>query len=122
MTRTEALKRYPRLCAHLICDSLGYFTPLKAADAVAAHLEKRPCFCEWYDHMAGFRMRRAPASAPRMPYEQALMEVGRDALARAFSGRKGHRGYMASYNQAINLVKAELADAGCTSGRLASWF
>ena len=29
----EVARRYPRLVAHLICDSLGYFTPQAAASA-----------------------------------------------------------------------------------------
>lgn len=38
----EVLDRYPILVAHMICESLGYFTPNAAANALLAHIEGRP--------------------------------------------------------------------------------
>ena len=33
-TQEEVIQRFPRLVAHMICESLGYFTPLAAANAL----------------------------------------------------------------------------------------
>lgn len=113
-TREEVLRRYPRLVAHLICESLGYFSVLSAAGAVQAHLAGEPCFCEWYSHMAGFR----PGGAT----DSNLLAIGAETLDRAFRGRRSHSGYMAEYKQAAMLVRAELERSGCTRGMFASWF
>lgn len=51
----EVLQRFPRLVAHLICESLGYFTPLSAANALLHYRENQPFWCEWYIHIAGLR-------------------------------------------------------------------
>lgn len=115
MTQREVLRRYPRLTAHLICQSLGYFTPLSAANAICAHLEGRAFSCEWYSHMCSCR-------GMGLFHEQTLLDVGRDTLRRAFEGRHRHKGYMAEYQHALALVKAELAEKGKTSGMLAAWF
>ena len=114
MTKNDVLKRYPRLVAHLICASLGYHTPLSAAGAVLAHINKEPYWCEWYSHMAGFNKTGS--------YEERMVLVGKNALSAAFVGRHSHKGFMTEYKQAIMLVKAELERSGCTSNMFASWF
>lgn len=58
MTPEEAMRRWPRLCAHMICESLGYFTPRSAALALLHMKRRSPYFCEWYSHMAQFRNER----------------------------------------------------------------
>ena len=111
------MARYPGLTAHLICESLGYFTPLSAAGAILAHIQGRSNACEWYLSMA----------APRRPASifdedsptRSLTEIGRDTLARAFGRRHHHRGYMASYRQARLLVERELA--GGSPALFQSW-
>jgi hypothetical protein len=104
----EVMKRYPRLTGHLICESLGYFTPQAAAQAIHSHINKRPCFCEWYTHMAqGYN-------------EEKAIKVGADTLDRAFKHRHHHLGYMAHYPQAAELVKEVLA--GRDGPTFASWF
>lgn len=104
----EALDRWPRLTAHLICDSLGYFTPEGAACALLAHKRGHGHFCEWYIHMAqGFN-------------EKRVLEVGRKTLLRAFQGRHHHYGYMAHYPQARALV--EEVRRGGKGPIFASWF
>lgn len=103
----EIVARYPRLVAHLICESLGYFTPRAAAHALLQFKRGRPFFCEWYTHMAGgFQNDR-------------VLEVGRQVLERAIRGRHRHHGYMADYGQARRVVAAELAGHGPV---FASWF
>ena len=109
MTRREILRKYPRLVAHLICESLGYFSVLSAAGAIEAHAAGEPCYCEWYCHMSSVG-------------KKDIRDVGRDTLALAIRRRKWHKGYMAEYQRAIAQVKAELEREGVTSNMLAAWF
>jgi hypothetical protein len=107
MDRDTILRRYPRLVAHLICESLGYFTPGAAANAIRAYREGETFPCEWYVHMAqGFDWAK-------------LLEVGKKVIGRAFQYRRLHRGYMADYRLARKLVEAELQGHGPI---FASWF
>lgn len=115
-TRDVCLEKYPRLVSHLICESLGYFCPLSAANAVSFYKQKEPFFCEWFSHMAQFEPEK------QMFDRNAVMRVQKETLRRAFKHRHHHKGYMAEYKQARHLVAAELKDRGCTSGMLASWF
>lgn len=114
MNQRDALKRYPRIIAHMICESLGYMSVLHAANALLAFIEKKPHYCEWYDHMAG--------GIKTGTYEEKMQHITQRTVKDSIRNRKGHRGYMASYEQAIGLVKAELERAGCTNQMLASWF
>ena len=107
MTRDEILRRYPRLVSHLICESLGYFTPEGAAGAILAVVQHRACACEWYLHMAGVGGR-------------SLEDVGRDTLRRAIGSRHRHRGFMAEYARARALVD-RLVKTG-EGPAFASWF
>ena len=88
----DILNRFPILVAHLICESLGYFTPQAAANAILSHRQGFIHACEWYMHMAG--------------RDRDPLQVGRDVLNRAFKARRHHRGYMAHYPQARALVEA----------------
>lgn len=107
-TIQEALNRWPRLTAHLICDSLGYFTPEGAAHAILDYRRGEANWCEWYIHMAqGFN-------------RDKLLEVGRKTIERAFRGRHHHRGFMAHYPQARALV--EHVRRGGEGPVFASWF
>ena len=90
----DIIERYPRLTAHLICESLGYFTPRAAANAILQHMRGEPFYCEWYISAAGWS-------------SQAVTEFGARTLERAFRSRKHHRGYMASYPMARALVENE---------------
>jgi len=106
-TRDEILRRYPRLVAHLICESLGYFTPEGAAGAVLAVVQNRACACEWYLHVAGVGGR-------------SLEDVGRDTLRRAIGSRHHHRGFMAEYKHAKALVERTVKTG--QDPLFASWF
>ena len=107
-TIKETLNRWPRLTAHLICESLGYFTPEAAAHALLDYKHGRPDWCEWYVHMAqGFDTEK-------------LLEVGRKVVERALRSRHHHRGYMAHYPQARALV--EHVRRGGEGPLFASWF
>ena len=106
LTSQEIIKRYPLLTAHLICESLGYFSPNAAAAAIAAHREQRPFPCEWYTHTAGHQ-------------EEALLECGRRKIANAFRNRRMHRGYMADIDAAKAAVHEQAADP--YRHRFAAW-
>lgn len=41
------LRRYPRVCAHIICESLGYATPTRTASILKAVIDRQKHFCEW---------------------------------------------------------------------------
>ena len=89
MTRQEAIRRYPRIVAHVICHSLGYATPTLAADIVAKARNRGPQYCEWI-----YCCYKADP---------------RPAVTDAIRNRHGHRGYMAEYGQAKALVRDALA-------------
>ena len=100
MTRIEVLRRYPRVVAHVIAESLGYATPSLAAKIVADALEGKPNYCEWI------------ASCYRGDPRPAV----KNAIAR----RHHHQGYMASYRQALELVR-QYIETG-EQPLFASWF
>jgi hypothetical protein len=115
MTRDMALRRYPRLISHMICESLGYFSPLVAANALAHHINGTPFACEWYSHICSCR-------GQGLFHDDTLVQVGRDVVKKAFERRHRHQGYMAEFEQALALVQAERQARGATAGMLASWF
>lgn len=115
MSWEQALQRWPRLVAHMICESLGYFTVQSAANALAHHKAGKSYACEWYSYQCHCR-------GKGFFDEETLLQVGRDVVLGAIRRRSYHQGYMAEYQQAIALVRAELKQRGFTSGMLASWF
>ncbi len=100
LSRDYYLSRYRRVCAHVICESLGYATPTTAAMIVKDYMEGRDNYCEWID-----------ACYSNKPGE---------AIKRAIACRKHHKGYMAEYSYALALVQKYL-DNG-QEPMLASWF
>jgi len=99
-TAEEILHRWPRLVAHLICQSLGYFTPWAAANCIADHKNGEPNWCEYVAHCY--------SGNPKPPLEAAIR------------GRRTHRGYMADYRLALAIV--ERVRAGDPGPMFASWF
>src|SRR2546422_6511532 len=96
----DYLRRYPRICAHIIAESLGYATPRTAATILRDAVDGKPNYCEWILSCYGGDAHRA--------VEQAIRH------------RRHHEGYMASYRQALTIIRHEL-DTG--EGPLfASWF
>lgn len=87
----DAVRRWPRLTAHLIAESLGYFTPEAAAGAILSFKRNQEHRCEWYMHMA------AVGSKP-------ILQVGAETLRRAIRFRRMHRSYMGSYELARKIV------------------
>lgn len=108
----EILTHYPRLCGHMICESLGYFTPEAAANAVIYYKENKPFFCEWYSDISRRR-------GKGLFDDNEVLQVGKDIIKSAFRNRHGHRGYMAEYRKAQAVIRAALKGEGPI---FASWF
>jgi len=96
----ETMKKYPRITAHIIAESLGYATPSCAARILKDAREDRENYCEWiyscYD---------------RNPLR---------AVQAAIKNRHYHEGFMAEYKLAKKLV-----DRAIETGEeplLGSWF
>lgn len=107
LTTDQVLQRYPRLVSHMICDSLGYFTPGAAANALKSYIEGEECWCEWYMHMSGVGNR-------------SMIDVGKKVVSDSFRFRHNHIGCMAEYRQARALV--EQVRQGGQGPLFASWF
>lgn len=107
LSTEEALRRWPRLTAHLIAESFVYFSPEGAANALLLFKRDQDNYCEWFLHMA---------SVGRKPIRQ----VAGETVRRAIHGRAFHRGYMASYALALRIVRERNATGmGPVFG---SWF
>jgi len=79
------MRRYPRLTAHVITESLGYATPSSAARILKDAREARKNYCEWiYSCYDG----------------DPLL-----AVKNAIRNRHTHRGFMAEYKLALALVR-----------------
>ncbi len=115
MTTDECIKRWPRLTAHMICTSLGYFTPEKAAAALSSYKSNKPFFCEWYSHLGQFRNDRGDLFD-----QDSVLSVGKDVIRETFALRHSHEGYMRDYGRA----KAYVDEYNKTRRQpeLASWF
>ena len=77
-------RRYPRVVAHVIAESLGYATPACAAGIVLDAIRGRENWCEWIYSCYG----RDP----------------RKALSATVQKRRCHKGYLAEYKLAKRLV------------------
>ena len=62
-SQSDVLQRLPCLVAHLIAESLGYFTPEAAANAIAYYTKGEAFFCEWYYDWASKRNKTDMAAA-----------------------------------------------------------
>ncbi len=96
----EFMRRYPRIVAHIIAESLGYATPSKAALILKDARDRKENWCEWiyscYD---------------RNPLK---------AVQAAIRNRHCHKGFMAEYKVARALVDRALKDGN--EPMFASWF
>ncbi len=99
-SREEFLRRYPRICAHIIAESLGYATPGVAASILKDAHEGNENWCEWIYSC----------------YERDPHRALRDSIR----NRHAHEGYMASYPLALSIVRRQL-DTG-ERPTFASWF
>lgn len=97
----RVLRRYPRLCAHIICDSLGYAQPLVAARVLKDAINGHENNCEWID--------ACYQGDPRKPVRAAI------------AGRHRHAGFMADYRQALLCIIKQLMGTW-PRDRFAAWF
>lgn len=111
--QSDILRRYPRLISHMICESLGYFTPRSAANALIAHMENSTCFCEWYSHMTNLR-------GNGYFDKDTNRQIVHDVVGWAFANRHRHSGYMANYQKALAIVERQ--NESGQSPAFASWF
>jgi hypothetical protein len=79
------MKRYPRLTAHVIAESLGYASPSCSARIISDAKTGRNNYCEWIYSCYG---------GNPLP-----------AVRNAIRNRHGHRGPMAEYELALALVR-----------------
>jgi hypothetical protein len=106
-SQEDVLRRWPRLTAHLIAESLGYFTPKDAASAVFAYKNRRAYHCEWYLHLQRF----SPGAT--------LEDVGEIVIENAIKRRHCHNGFMSNYLLAKEIVAESIKGHDPI---LASWF
>ncbi len=99
-TVREYLHTYPRVTAHIIAGSLGYATPTKAAMILMHAHRNEPDHCEWVDAI----------------YQRDARACVKDCI----SQRHYHKGFMADYTYARQLV--ERARETGKEPELASWF
>ena len=94
------LRRYPRIVAHMISESLGYFTPSSAAQALSDAITCQRSFSEMMAHCyKGDARKMVIATIQRRHY---------------------HTGYMAHYPEALTITAMALANLG--EPAFASWF
>jgi len=97
---SDVLRRYPHICAHIICESLGYCTPSLSASILLAFIKKEKHYCEW--------LMSCYSCEPVVPVKNAIRH------------RHSHRGYMAECKHALALVRSAIATG--EEPLFASWF
>lgn len=117
-SQSEVLQRLPCLIAHLIAESLGYFTPQSAANAIAYYTKGEPFFCEWFYDWASKRFARGNTKCSDL--RGTVLEVGGLAIQNAIRRRAHHRGPMAEFKRALALVVH--VRQGGEGPVFASWF
>jgi hypothetical protein len=100
MTPEDVRRRWPRVTAHVIAESLGYATPDVAASIIRDALLGRENHCEWVATCYGGNARRV--------------------LSNSIQDRRYHKGYMAEYRLALQIVRR--ANQTGDGPVLASWF
>ncbi len=100
MTAEEVMRRWPRLTAHIIAESLGYATPSCATCIIRDAKEGRENWCEWV--------------------ATCFQGNAREVVRHAITNRHTHKGYMTSYAQALEIVRETIK--GGTEPLFASWF
>lgn len=100
LSAKEVMKKYPRITAHIIAESLGYATPSCAARILKDAREGRKNYCEWIYSCYG----RDPLPA----------------VKNAIRNRHYHKGFMRDYKTAYSLVKYAIETG--EEPLFASWF
>lgn len=100
MNAQRVMRRWPRITAHIIAESLGYATPTCAALILRDAKEGKENWCEWV--------------------ASCFNGNAKEVVRRAIADRHTHKGYMASYTLARKLVEAAVKEG--TEPLFASWF
>jgi hypothetical protein len=108
----------PCLTAHLIAESLGYFTPEAAANAIAYYTKGEAFFCEWHYDWASKRFGNGNTKCADL--RDTVKEVGQLAVQNASKRRTHHRSPMAEFKRALALVRH--VRHGGEGPMFASWF
>lgn len=138
MSQRDVASRWPRVLAHMMVESGGYFTPASAANALLAYRIGRPFGCEYYCMLAGFERDGTPRDWDE--YNRKLKEAGKRQIVRATQCRclevrldgvhgwgrhqgSGSRsiGSSGSYEYALALVR-QFAGGADQHAMLAGWF
>jgi hypothetical protein len=90
------MRQWPRIVAHLIAESLGYFTPEGAANALLHFKRGDEYWCEWFMYMASLG-------------RKSVLQVAAETIRRAILQRWYRRGYMGSYELALKIVRQRIA-------------
>lgn len=96
----ETMKKYPRITAHIIAESLGYATPSCAARILKDAREGRENYCEWIYSC----------------YDRKPLKAVQDSIKR----RHYHKGFMSESKRAYALVKRSIETGD--EPLFASWF
>lgn len=115
----DVLVKYPRLIGHMICESLGYFTPKAAANALLHYKRNMPFYCEWYCHTTELKLKNKNLPYHDQEYKNELLLVGRDVVRWAYKARHSHKGYMKDYQLAKKIVEQSIKGK---DPEFASWF
>ncbi len=99
-TIEEVMKRWPRVTANLICESLGYATPSTAGRIILDAIHGRENWCEWI--YSCYNKNPLPA------------------VQNAIRTRHYHKGYMADFRHAYALVRHAIETG--EEPVFASWF
>ena len=99
-TPQEIMRRYPRITAHIIAESLGYATPTKAALILRDAKNRQENWCEWIYSC----------------YNKDAFAAVRGAIR----NRHRHNGYMSEYKLAKALVNRAIQSGD--EPIFASWF
>jgi len=80
----EIMKKYPRITAHIIAESLGYASPSCAAAILRDSIQGKSNYCEWIYSCYDANPKKA--------------------IQNAIKNRHNHKGFMAEYKLALALV------------------
>lgn len=112
MSTTQVLKRYPRIAAHLICESLGYLTPKGAANLIIACKKNEPFYCERHTSIAMSKFGKDYS-------REDVTEVTKEELQYAIRNRHTHHSFMKDYVDAFKIVTKSIEGKDPI---FASWF
>lgn len=104
----QVLAKYPRLISCMIDESMGYFTPHAAVNAIVAHKAGEYWGCELYSHIDSCQN---PGKMWDDGFDERIKKINHDYISEAFSRRKYYRSEQARYVVQLNLNGKESVGA-----------